>query len=82
MAKEITKLPEEEAKRVLKLPNSYYEKGLKQGIKQGVEKGREQGIINMVYKMLEKGFSEDEIAELSNLSLSRIKEMKRKLDES
>ncbi|MFK4997068.1 hypothetical protein ACI2OX_04230 [Bacillus sp. N9] len=50
MSQEIEKLPAEEANRILKLPNSYFEKGMKRGIERGIE----QGIEQMVCRMLKK----------------------------
>jgi len=45
MGEEIAKLPREEANRVLRLPNSYYEKGKKEGIEK------------VIYNMFEKGIT-------------------------
>lgn len=75
MREEITKLPKGEAEEVLKLPNSYYEKGLEVGIEKGIEKGIEQ----LVTEMLLKGAPEDWVADIAKLDIEKVKEMKRKL---
>lgn len=54
-------------------------KGKKQGREQGIEQGIEMGIENTVKKMLLKGFDTDTIQEVSNLSKSKIEEIRKKL---
>ncbi|MED3653254.1 hypothetical protein P4489_02665 [Heyndrickxia sporothermodurans] len=70
MQEKITKLPEEEAKLILKLPNSYYEKGIKKGIAEGIEK--------IVTEMLKKGLTAKYISELTNISEEKVKEIQSK----
>lgn len=71
MREEIKKLPLEEADRVLELPNSYRDEGRAEGI----EKGKEQ----MVHNMIKKGLSDDLIADIAEVSVNKVKEMKKKL---
>ncbi|HHW37589.1 MAG TPA: transposase [Bacillales bacterium] len=73
MQEEITKLPEEEARAILKLPNSYFEKGIKKGIEQGIEK--------VVREMYKKGLPEALILEVSKLSIEKIRKIKQEMDE-
>lgn len=73
MQEEITKLPKEESKAILKLPNSYLEKGVKLGIEQGIEK--------VVREMYKKGLSEELILEVSKLPIEKLREIKLQMDE-
>lgn len=75
MREEISNLPEKEASRVLELPNSYFEKGLEQGFAKGVEKGTER----VVYNMIKKGFTNEEIVDITGIRIGKIKEMKQKI---
>ncbi|WP_158591812.1 hypothetical protein [Oceanobacillus halophilus] len=45
MAEEIAKLPTEEAKKLFRNPNAYYEKGKWEGKKEGIEEVIKIGII-------------------------------------
>ncbi|PTY76533.1 hypothetical protein B5V89_17755 [Heyndrickxia sporothermodurans] len=65
MQEKITKLPEE-AKLKLKLPNSYYEKGIARGIEK------------IVTEMLKNGLSAKYISELTNISEEKVKEIQSK----
>lgn len=68
MREEITHLPEEEAKQVLKPLNSYFEKGMERGIERGqFIKGKE-----IVKKMLQKGMDMESIMEFTGLSKGEI----------
>jgi SOS response regulatory protein OraA/RecX len=71
MYKEVSNLPKEEANRVLELPNSYREEGRKEGI--SLSKKR------MISNMLKKGFSDELIAEIAEVEISEIKEIKKKI---
>ena len=53
-----------------------FEKGLEQGIEQGLEKGELKKAIETARKMLEKGFSIQEIIELTELSEAQILSIK------
>ncbi|GAB2556969.1 RpnC/YadD family protein [Gracilibacillus alcaliphilus] len=71
MKKEITKLPKQEAQTLLKLPNSYFEKGMEKGIKQG----KQDQATKMAKKLLEKGMSLDDIADVTNFSKKEIERL-------
>ena len=73
MKEEITKLPVEEEKAILKLPNSYIERGFKQGIEQGIEK--------VVREMYKKGLPEELILEVSKLPIDKIRKIKQEMNE-
>ncbi|RKQ27932.1 hypothetical protein D8M06_19505 [Oceanobacillus halophilus] len=96
MAEEIAKLPKEEAKKLFKNPNVYYEKGKKEGIEEGIEKGIEQGLVQGIEKgleqgiehgikkvitnMLQKGFSDEIIADVSGVDREEIERIKKEMD--
>jgi SOS response regulatory protein OraA/RecX len=71
MNKEVSKLPKEEADRVMELPNSYREKGREEGITL-----KEKQVIS---NMLKKGFSDELIAEIAEVDLSELEEIKKQL---
>lgn len=73
MRKEIDKLPEEEADRILELPNSYKEEGRREGREEGMEEGKKW----MVQSMLEKGLSNELIADIAGLGVMEVKEMRK-----
>ena len=50
-------------------------RGFERGISQGISKGIGQGIESVALNMLAKGLSWEEICDLTNLSLERIKEL-------
>ncbi|KYD05537.1 hypothetical protein B4102_3261 [Heyndrickxia sporothermodurans] len=77
MQEKITKLPEE-AKLKLKLPNSYYEKGIERGFEKGIKKGIARGIEKIVTEMLKNGLSAKYISELTNISEEKVKEIQSK----
>lgn len=52
------------------------QQGMQQGMHQGIEQGVEQARINLAKKMLAKGYDEQLVQELSELSLERIKHLK------
>lgn len=72
MRKEISKLPEKEADRVLELPNSYREEGREEGINQGKKMVVQNMIIN--------GMSDHLIADMAGLHVEEIKEMRRRMN--
>jgi predicted transposase/invertase (TIGR01784 family) len=49
---------------------------LKKGLEKGIEKGRTETQNEIVKKMLKKGYNEDTIAELTNLTLEEISKIK------
>ena len=73
MKEEITKLPVEEEKAILKLPNSYIERGIKQGIQLGIEQ--------VVREMYKKGLPEELILEVSKLPIDKIRKIKQEMNE-
>ena len=52
------------------------EKGIAQGMKQGIEQGIEQGQMKIIQTMLSKGFSPEQIAEMTGLHLVDILQIK------
>ena len=48
------------------------EQGKEQGIKQGKEQGIKQGHKEIVMNMINKGYSDEQIKEITNLSIKRI----------
>ncbi|WP_147404989.1 hypothetical protein [Oceanobacillus halophilus] len=88
MAEENAKLPKEEARKLFKNPNVYYEKGKKEGIEEGIEKGIEQGleqgiehgIKKVITNMLQKGFSDEIIADLSGVDREEIERIKKEME--
>ena len=55
------------------------EKGLQRGIAQGIEQGIEQGVEKVATNMLTKGMTIKSIAEVTGLSLYRIRAIKKRL---
>jgi predicted transposase/invertase (TIGR01784 family) len=71
MREEIEQLPEEEAKRVFRLPNSYFERGVKQGRQEGIEQGMEK----VAKKMLLKEMPKDDIADVTGQNIDEIEKI-------
>lgn len=73
-----------EAKQVMELIVSYeqrgMEKGIQQGVKQGMKQGRQKGIeegkLDVVKRMLAKGYDVDTIHELTGLPVEKIERVK------
>ncbi|WPX08791.1 RpnC/YadD family protein [Anaerocellum danielii] len=53
--------------------------GLQQGIQQGLQQGFEQGKIETAEKMILKGYNDEEIADITGLSLEKIQEIRARL---
>jgi len=80
----------DEAEQVLKLPNSYfdrgYKKGKEEGIEIGVEKGREEErkemlqTIPIAIKMLQEGMELQLIVEKTGLSQRKVEKIKQQLE--
>ena len=51
------------------------EEGLVQGMEQGLERGREQAAVDMARRMKSKGYSAEDIVEMTGLSLECIREL-------
>ncbi|GGN65536.1 Rpn family recombination-promoting nuclease/putative transposase [Oceanobacillus indicireducens] len=79
MHEEINKLPREEADRVLELPNTYRDQGRAEGIAQGIEKGRAQEREQIALNLLKKGMSDEEIANIIGIAVSRVREWRKEL---
>ncbi|WP_339183653.1 transposase [Oceanobacillus sp. FSL W7-1293] len=75
MMEQMENLPEEEKDMVLQLPNSYFERGKEEGIEEGIEKGIEKGKQEIVLKLIKKGMSISEVAEITEYSEVEIKKL-------
>lgn len=53
----------------------------KKGIEQGIEKGEESKTMKVVRIMNEKGYSNEEIAEVTELSIERVVELLKQINE-
>ncbi|AUI37456.1 transposase [[Bacillus] caldolyticus] len=81
---EVSQMETKEAKQVMELIVSYeqrgMEKGIQQGVKQGMKQGRQQGIeegkLDVVKRMLAKGYDVDTIHELTGLPVEKIERVK------
>ena len=51
------------------------EEGIKQGIEQGIEQGFEESQKETIRKLLDKKFSMEEISEILNMSINKIKKL-------
>ncbi|WP_245833211.1 transposase [Oceanobacillus timonensis] len=67
MMEQMENLPEEEKEVVLKLPNSYFERGL--------EKGKQEGKQEIALELLAIGMPVNQIAEITKLSKEEIKKL-------
>jgi hypothetical protein len=68
MREEAPHLPEEEANRIMKLPNYYF------------DKGKEEGKEEVVYNMLKNDLTDEMISNLTGLSITKVKELRKKQD--
>ncbi|MGJ3205237.1 Rpn family recombination-promoting nuclease/putative transposase [Geobacillus thermoleovorans] len=81
---EVSQMETKEAKQVMELIISYeqrgMEKGIQQGVKQGMKQGRQKGIeegkLDVVKRMLAKGYDVDTIHELTGLPVEKIERVK------
>ncbi|ADI25688.1 Rpn family recombination-promoting nuclease/putative transposase [Geobacillus sp. C56-T3] len=89
---EVSQMETKEAKRVMELIVSYEQRGMekgiqkgielgiKQGMKQGMKQGRQQGIeegkLDVVKRMMAKGYDVDTIHELTGLPVEKIERVK------
>ena len=55
-------------------------KGVKEGKKEGRKEGRKEEKMNSIIKLLDKGFSEEEVIELLEVDEELIKEAKNKVE--
>lgn len=85
---EIKQLQPVETEGILQLPNSWIEKGFnkglqegrKEGIREGIREGMENSSKRIAYNMLKKGFPEDIIENITELSVEKVKKIKQELD--
>ena len=56
------------------------EKGIQKGMQEGMQKGIQEGIKAIVKKMIGKGNSDDEIMELTNLTVEEIQALRQEVD--
>ncbi|MEI3614071.1 Rpn family recombination-promoting nuclease/putative transposase [Pseudogracilibacillus sp. SO30301A] len=69
----------ENAEEILEIPISYEERGKEKGREEGLKEGLEKGKIEVALKMLKRGFSIKEIAELTQLDRVEIEGLKEQL---
>lgn len=82
LMKEIQQSPE--AQKLMELPISYeergirkgYELGIEKGIERGIEKGIEKGIERVANEMLQKGIALELIADVTGLSIEKLVDWK------
>lgn len=80
---EIKQLNEEEAEQIIKLPNTWREKGLKEGIQKGIEKGIQKGLEEgrrvekkqIALEMLREGITVEIIMKVTKLDRQEIEEI-------
>ncbi|MEK6460585.1 hypothetical protein AABM27_08905 [Heyndrickxia faecalis] len=72
----------DEAEQVLKLPNSYFDRGYKKGLEEGVEKGRKELLQTIVVRMLKNGLDPQLIVEMTGLSQTEVEKIKQRLEYS
>ena len=67
----------------LRVQREALNKGIQQGMQQGVEKGLEQGEQNanlkVAMRLFARGSSEADVADILNLSISAVKQMRQQL---
>ncbi|MED4840197.1 transposase, partial [Weizmannia sp. CD-2023] len=84
----IKMLDPDEAEQVLKLPNSYFDRGYKKGKEEGREEGREEErkellqTIPIAIKMLQEGMELQLIVEKTGLSQREVEKIKQQLEHS
>ncbi|WP_407272722.1 hypothetical protein [Radiobacillus sp. PE A8.2] len=79
LMKEIKELGPQEAEPILKLPNSWRDKGLREGREQGREEGNQEATRNIAIEMLKQGLSEELISKVTKLDLNDICQLKKNL---
>lgn len=73
LMEEIKQLNQEEAEQILKLPNSWIEKGLKEGLKEGKMKEKRK----MALEMVKEGLATDLITRITKLDCTEIENIRR-----
>jgi predicted transposase/invertase (TIGR01784 family) len=75
LMEEIKQLNQDEAEQILKLPNSWKEKGIKEGIEKGIEKGK----LEVALEMLKEGLPITIISKLTKLGYEEIENLRKSL---
>jgi len=73
---EVKEMDPKEGEKIMEVITSYERKGREEGIQRGMEKGREEGIIQVAKRMLAKGKQVDEVADLTDLSITDVEKLK------
>lgn len=76
LMEEINQLDRGEAEQILKLPNSWIDKGIERGIEKGIEKGKMEEKKKIALKMLKEGLSIDLIIKVTHLSNEEIENLR------
>lgn len=53
------------------------ERGIEQGIEKGIEQGMEKGIRQMILNLIEKGFTEEVIADVAKITVEQVQEIRK-----
>ena len=77
----------DDAEKILELPISYEEKGIKKGVEKGIKKGVEKGIkkgkkegkVEVALEMLKEGSSIEFITKVTQLDREEIEELRRRM---
>ncbi|MEC2339337.1 MULTISPECIES: hypothetical protein [Heyndrickxia] len=72
----------DEAEQVLKLPNSYFDRGYKKGKEEGREEGREELLQTIVSRMLKNGLEPQLIVDMTGLTQTEVEKIKQQLEHS
>lgn len=75
LMEEIQQLNRDESEQILKLPNSWREKGQKEGIKVGQKEGHKEAQRKIAYNMLKEGMPFELISKLTSLEFDEIEEI-------
>ena len=72
LMEEIKQLDQHESEQIIKLPNSWREKGIAEGIQKGIQKEKRQTAL----EMLREGLSVEVIAKVTKLSRNEIEDLR------
>jgi predicted transposase YdaD len=75
LMEEIKQLNSDEKEQILKLPNSWVEKGKKEGIQEGKREGELEGKRKIALNMLKEGLSIELIVRVTNLNYAEIEKI-------
>ena len=78
---EVMKTASPESKDIIDVFRARYvqegiEQGIEQGLEKGIEQGIEQGLVKTARNMIEKGYSDQQISEITNLTVKRIQSLR------